>query len=206
MNYRVHTVQFAIPADDPAFSLTNLRDQLQETLFDQEGWSGSFQIIGTRDHDDANGECDDHFQREALDLGAIKANATDIIRYEQLVKNTAQAWGWKEGEDPWGEASGIHLVNEHFDRIRARHDWIGACEDIDVQPGEFPERFIVKGHTAEGPDARLVVDGGFAPFRIFDTSLKTCIYGEWADRTEAEAVAEKMNVHYHRTIKEGKAA
>jgi hypothetical protein len=204
MSYRITTVQFAVPADDPAYRLTELRDQLQETLYDQEGYSGSFSIIGT---EDCEGYPDDHFQRCALDLGAIKSNASEVIRQETLAERTARAWGWEHmPNDPSGKCAGPCLFNNNLDRIRAAWDWEGACADIDVKPGEFPERFSIDGFEADDPDSMQSSEGQFPPFRIFDSSAQEYLFGEFQTRAELVPVVNSMNNHYHQSVREGKAA
>ncbi len=50
------TVQFAVPEDEPHFRLTNLRDELQDLLYDREGWAGSFNIESVATYTDPTGD------------------------------------------------------------------------------------------------------------------------------------------------------
>lgn len=83
MSYRLTTVQFALPDEDPAYHLGELRNELQRLLFDDEGWGGSFNIIGAVDFATPPGGEADHFQREPFLPGLIIDNAVELLKREQ---------------------------------------------------------------------------------------------------------------------------
>ena len=83
---RLTTVQFAFPYDDPAYRLCELRDTLQEELFEAQGLAGSFRILGTEEMDDS---VEDFFTGADYQPSAIPHNATAIIR-EETAENNAQ--------------------------------------------------------------------------------------------------------------------
>jgi len=81
MTYRIVAVQFAIPHDDQSFNLSELKDEIQEALFDERGMSGSFIIVGAKD-ESGNEEKAILFQDQAFDGGTVIANASEILAQE----------------------------------------------------------------------------------------------------------------------------
>lgn len=76
------TVQFAVPEDDPSYRLTNLRDDIQETLYDNLGMSGSFSIESLATYTDPTGNRSANFFEEKTREEVKTISALEIIEIE----------------------------------------------------------------------------------------------------------------------------
>ena len=81
------TVQFAIPEDEPHYRLTDLRNELQDLLYDREGWAGSFQLVDVATYTDPTSDRAAGFFDEETRENDVKPLPVHVILETEAEEN-----------------------------------------------------------------------------------------------------------------------